>query len=86
MPKKKKSNSGIDENRERIQQGIGILKQHPLFEKFIWRITFRTSENMARTEYVFVNGTGGIRINEKVRLEPEQWAHLLAHACLHLAF
>lgn len=82
----KKKNKQIDENISRIKQGIFILKQHPLFESFCRGVTFRDVENMEKTEYVLVNGYGGVYVNRKVRLEPEEWAHMLAHASLHLAF
>lgn len=82
----KKKNKQIDENISRINQGIDILKQHPLFGSFCRRMNFYNADNMEKTEYVFVDAHGGIYANRKARLEPEEWAHLFAHAVLHLAF
>lgn len=76
------------ENMLRITDGMNCLKQNLLFRYFLddCRIRLCSTERLGKHEYVQVEMGGDICVNRKERLEPEQWAHMIAHASLHLAF
>lgn len=86
-PKKEKKKSQKEINRENLEAGIAILNKHPLFGKcnfFYKRIA--DQRTLGSKTFCIVNSDGEIILNEDTTLAPKQWAYVIAHNMLHLAF
>lgn len=82
--KGKKSQREID--RENLQEGISILMKHPIFGSCRTMIRVGTKNELGTNTMCLVYADGTIRANAEYSLLPKQWAYVLAHATLHLAF
>lgn len=82
--KKKKSQQQI--NYENLQAGISIINSHPLFGDCFRCIMKNDGKNLGRNVYATVSSKGEILLNENKFLSPKQWAYVIAHNKLHLAF
>ena len=81
---KKKSQKEI--NRENLESGISLICQHPLFRWCYGRI-FRVNKNdIGAATMCLAYSDECIKANEDYPLTPKQWAYVLAHNILHLAF
>ncbi len=81
---KKKSQQQI--NYENLQAGISIIKSHSLFGNCFRCIMETDGKNLGRNVYATVSSKGEILLNENKFLFPKQWAYVIAHSKLHLAF
>lgn len=81
---KKKSQKEI--NRENLQSGIMIINQHPLFRGCAPRICLVSKSDIGTGTMCIVSSDGIIKVNIDYTLSPKQWAYVLAHNILHLAF
>ena len=81
---KKKSQKEI--NRENLENGISLIYNNPLFRWCSGRIYRVTKSDIGASTMCFVYSDGTIRANEDYPLTPKQWAYVLAHNILHLAF
>lgn len=81
---KKKSQKEI--NRENLAGGMSIINQHPLFGRFVPRVTHVTKNEIGSKTICIVESSGIIKANEDYTLPPKQWAYVIAHNALHLAF
>ena len=83
--KKKKSQKEI--NKENIHKGISLLSKHLLFYFYDAPNLILTDEKkLGRKAYANVTAQGEILINTDLYLSPENWAFVIAHNALHLAF
>lgn len=83
--KKEKKKSQAEINRENLQAGISIINQHPLFG-YCYCYLRNDGRNLGKNVYATVSSKGEILLNENMYLQPKQWAYVIAHAKLHLAF
>lgn len=83
--KKEKKKSQTEINRENLQIGISIINQHPLFG-YGYCYLKNDGRNLGKNVYATVSSKGEILLNENMYLQPKQWAYVIAHAKLHLAF
>ncbi len=66
--------------------GYTRLESHPLFMMLSGDIYLRTKQNMLDRGACVVDNAGKLYINTNSKLTPGNWAYVLAHALLHLAF
>lgn len=83
--KKEKKKSQAEINRENLQAGISFINQHPLFGYCYCHLR-NDGRNLGKNVYATVSSKGEILLNENMHLQPKQWAYVIAHAKLHLAF
>ncbi|MCR5101661.1 MAG: hypothetical protein K6B41_09925 [Butyrivibrio sp.] len=83
--KKEKKKSQAEINRENLQAGISYINQHPLFGYSYYHLR-NDGRNLGKNVYATVSSKGEILLNENMHLQPKQWAYVIAHAKLHLAF
>lgn len=81
---KKKSQKEI--NYENLQAGISIIECHPLFGGCFHTSFYDNGRNFGKEGYATVSSDGEILLNENRYLLPHQWAYVIAHNKLHLAF
>ena len=81
---KKKSQSQI--NYESIQSGIASINSHPLFGDCFRCPIYIDDKNMGKESYATVSSDGVILLNRNKYLSPMQWAYVIVHNKLHLAF
>lgn len=81
---KKKSQKQI--NYENLQAGIAIIDTHPLFGGCFQTYVHDYGRNLGNESYAVVYSNGELFLNETQFLLPKQWAYVIAHSKLHLAF
>ena len=69
-----------------LMQGLHILEEHPLFCRLKGEIYQRTSYLNGKGSIACVTGNGDIYVNIYAGLRADEWAYVLAHNLLHLAF
>lgn len=84
--KKEKKKSQQQINEESLQAGISIIDSHPLFGGCFRCIITKDGKNLGKNVYAAVSSKGEILLNENQFLSPKQWAYVIAHNKLHLAF
>lgn len=88
MGKKKNQKSGnvIKKTEEQLNRGIALYQKHPLFSRLAGRI-YKSQTRQKKSEWAaHVTGSGQIIVNESYDLSAEEWAYVIAHCDLHLAF
>ena len=81
---KKKSQKEI--NRENLEAGIFIVKKHPLFGRCMPELRTGSRDTLGSHTMCIVYANGVVVTNESITLLPQQWAYVIAHNILHLAF
>lgn len=84
--KKQKKKSQKEINLENLAAGITVIKQHPLFGNCHFTRTYNDGRNLGAKSIAVVSSQGIIRLNENASLSPKQWAYVIAHNMLHIAF
>lgn len=84
--KKEKKKSQQQINEENLQAGISIIGSHPLFGSCFRCDIIKDGKNLGKNAYAAVSSKGEIFLNEHKFLSPKQWAYVIAHTKLHLAF
>lgn len=84
--KKEKKKSQRQINYENLQAGIAIINAHPLFGGCFHCFMKENGRNLGREVFATVTSHGDISLNETLFLSPKQWAYVIAHNKLHLAF
>lgn len=82
--KKKKSQKEI--NLENLNAGHRIIWQHPLFGYSFLTSLYNDGRNLGSKSIACVTSQGKITLNENITLSPKQWAYVIAHNKLHIAF
>lgn len=62
------------------------LQAHPLFSKLNGCILPKTTGFSDKNSVSYVTKNGDIALNQQTNLSASEWAHVLAHHLLHLAF
>lgn len=83
---KKKSGEALSKNEQQLLVGIELVKSHPLFGRL--RIDTRLSGKTALGKNVsaMTSAHGNVYLNKDCSHTPAEWAHIIAHGMLHLAF
>lgn len=85
--KAKSQNSGKQNiRREHLEQGIALCTAHPLFGRMGGYTQIRDHQTLGKNNAAMVTRHGEILLNQNVSLSPKQWAYVIAHCKLHLAF
>lgn len=84
--KKNKKKTQQEINVENLQAGLSLINNHPLFGDCFYCHFEMNGKRMSKEAYAQVSSQGYIFLNEKQTLAPKQWAYVIAHNMLHLAF
>lgn len=84
--KKEKKKSQLQINTENIQAGMELINSHPLFGDCFHCNIRIDIKNLGKESYAMVSSNGEITLNGNKYLQPKQWAYVIAHNKLHLAF
>ena len=84
--KKEKKKTRQQINYENMQKGIELIKNHPLFGDCFGCNMKEDGKNLGKETIATVSSNGVITLNENMSLTPSQWAYVIAHNKLHLAF
>ncbi|HVY62688.1 MAG TPA: peptidase [Planctomycetota bacterium] len=73
---------------ERFQEGLGIVRAHPLFGRLLAAASVHRPERgfVPDDGWAIVMDDGSIYVHPRRIADPEEWVYVLAHALLHLAF
>ncbi|HEX9460413.1 MAG TPA: peptidase, partial [Thermoanaerobaculia bacterium] len=88
MARRSRQKEPIDPATQAFNAGCGFVAAHPLFEALYNRVhVHRQKGNFCPADgWAVVVENGTIHAHATRRGEPEEWAYVLAHALLHLAF
>ncbi|MCI8670186.1 MAG: hypothetical protein HFI34_11830 [Lachnospiraceae bacterium] len=81
-----KTHKKIHPNEEKLQYGISIIKSHTLFSQLYNQIIIHDKILMGKDCAAYVDSNGYIYVNKDISLTENQWAYVIAHCELHLAF
>ncbi|MBR7020334.1 MAG: hypothetical protein IKI15_04705 [Lachnospiraceae bacterium] len=76
----------IPKELKALYAGYDLIEQHPLFSRLEGFILLRTSHLSGKRSIACVTKEGDIHVNTSVYLTPQEWAYILVHNLLHLAF
>ena len=83
----KQKQEKISRNEQQLLDGIEYLKQHPLFGRLHW---FRTEivpkSSLGKNVPAKISSSRMLYLNKDCDKTPKEWAYLIAHCILHLAF
>ena len=74
------------QSEKNLEQGINIFKKHLLFSRLKGYVSIEDNRRMGKGTAYKVSSSGWIILNKDSLFAPRQWAHILAHCHLHLAF
>lgn len=83
---KQKKKTKTDLNIERIEDGRELFHEHKTFRDCGLHIEYESSKRIGANTLAVVNAKGEILANKDRTLQPKEWAYILAHCYLHLAF
>lgn len=69
-----------------IYAGFDLLQSHPLFSQLAGTIAVRNAHLSNHSSLACVTKNGEISVNIHARLNAAEWAYVMAHHLLHLAF
>lgn len=69
-----------------LDKGLQIIKEHPLFGRLLGTQMIKGYQQMGRDTAAYVCRDGKIYLNKDFQLNAGQWAFVIAHCYLHLAF
>lgn len=69
-----------------LYTGFSILEEHPLFSQLDGTVLTKSSHLNGRESISCVTRSGDIFVNIEACLDAQEWAYVLAHNLLHLAF
>lgn len=69
-----------------IYAGFDLLQSHPLFSQLDGTIVVRNAHLSNHSSLACVTKNGEISVNIHARLNAAEWAYVMAHHLLHLAF
>lgn len=81
-----KTRKQADITQTNLDSGLQMIQQHPLFGTLYGKISYKTQKQMGKQTAAYVCSNGIICVNKDCMLNPKQWAYVLAHCYLHLAF
>lgn len=88
MPRRERPEHKLDPATKAFLAGRTVVEQHPLFEPLMLRVYVNREKNnyCPADGWLVVLEDGRIQTHPTRRGEPEEWAYVLAHGLLHLAF
>ena len=86
VKKNEKKKSIKDINKENLYKGYDIIYDHPLFGGCAPVFHPVPKTEIGANTMCIVYSDGTIKANEDYSLNPKQWAYVIAHNILHLAF
>ncbi|HEX8006232.1 MAG TPA: hypothetical protein VF482_07375, partial [Trebonia sp.] len=89
MPGRRRATAHPDPAAEAREQGLRLVRAHPLFERLDTRTRWHTVPDRNRcpqADWAVVTSDGWIHLHPRRRGEPEEWAWVAAHCLLHLGF
>lgn len=84
--KKEKRKTQLEINCENLSAGESIVRHHSLFQRCYLPTMVHDGKNMGKQAFALVSSKGVLQLNEHCYLFPKQWAYVIAHNLLHLAF
>lgn len=81
-----KTTKKISYTEEALQTGLTLYRSHPIFSLLAGDWRFAGKEELGKENAAVVTRDGMILLNKDLYLSPAQWAHVIAHCQLHLAF
>lgn len=75
-----------DPRKENLEQGMLLCQNSPLFSRLGGRLHLDDRRTVGNGGAAVVTREGIIFLNQEVLLSPGQWAYVIAHCRLHLAF
>lgn len=86
MRKLVKDNNKVNITEKKLIEGQNLISEHSLFGYLSGRVYLRGKEVLGKDSAAKVDRDGKIYLNNNLLLEPKQWAYVIAHCRLHLAF
>lgn len=83
---KKKSENKINKNEQQLRDGMEIIQNHPLFGRMHNIFDAVPKSRIGKNIPAKVNSSGIIYLNKDCDKTPKEWAYIIAHCILHLAF
>ncbi len=84
--KKDKNKSQKEINIENLQTGIDLIHRHPLFGCLRIYKHITDKQELGSNTMCIAGSNGCVYVNADICLNPKQWAYVIAHGMLHLAF
>lgn len=82
----KQNHKKQNKNEESLEAGIAYLNGNALFHMLNKDLNTGDRNKLGKNSYACVYSDGRIYLNKDVYLEPREWAYVIAHCMLHLAF
>lgn len=88
MPKRTRPEEKLDPATKAFIKGQTLVREHPLLAPLLMRVfIYRDKGNLCPADgWLVVLENGSIHVHPTRRGEPEEWAYVIGHALLHLAF
>lgn len=83
---KKKDEKKITKNEQQLLDGLQIVDQHPLFGRLRIRTDIVPKSRIGKDIPAKVSSSGTVYLNKDCNKTPKEWAYIIAHCMLHLAF
>jgi predicted metal-dependent peptidase len=84
----RRGSRGADAAKEAFSKGLALVEAHPLYGALLRhaRVLRHEGDLCPEGGWVVVVDTGELHVHPTRRAAPEEWARVLAHGLLHLAF
>lgn len=83
---KKKAETKISKNEQQLLEGIEIVNRHQLFGRLRISTSVVPKSRLGRNIPAKVSSSGVVYLNKDCDRQPKEWAYIIAHCMLHLAF
>lgn len=83
---KKKADNQLSPNELKLNAGIDIIRNHPLFRRLDISITTARKDQLKKETSAVCYSDGYVLVNPYISNEPKEWAYIIAHCMLHLCF
>lgn len=83
---KKKIETKVSKNEQQLLDGIETVNKHQLFGRLRIGTSVVPKSQLGRNIPAKVSSTGVIYLNKDCDKQPKEWAYIIAHCMLHLAF
>jgi predicted metal-dependent peptidase len=84
--KKARGKSATDPATQSFLNGLDVVRSHPLFRVIVPSVVRNDASLCPPNGFAIALRNGSIHVNPRIRLEPAEWAWVLAHASLHYGF
>lgn len=76
----------INIKEEHLNQGIALINAHPLFGNLAGSLQIRDQRLLGKSSAALTDSRNTVILNKDLLLSPKEWAYIIAHCRLHLAF